>query len=49
MTYREAVRGALRGALKSDPRFFLMGERRVNNDVTELAGIFPAKALEKAR
>jgi hypothetical protein len=30
-------------------QYFLMGERRVNNDVTELAGLFPASALEKAR
>ncbi len=26
MTYREAVRSALREALQSDPRVFLMGE-----------------------
>ena len=29
--------------------YFLMGERRSGNDITQLAGIFPATALEKAR
>ncbi|MBI2156029.1 MAG: alpha-ketoacid dehydrogenase subunit beta [Candidatus Rokubacteria bacterium] len=35
MTYREAVRGALRQALRSDPRVFLMGE-----DVGRYGGAF---------
>ncbi len=35
MTYREAVRGALRDALRSDPRVFLMGE-----DVGRYGGAF---------
>ncbi len=35
MTYREAVRGALREALRSDPRVFLMGE-----DVGRYGGAF---------
>jgi pyruvate/2-oxoglutarate/acetoin dehydrogenase E1 component len=35
MTYREAVRGALREALKNDPRVFLMGE-----DVGHYGGAF---------
>ena len=35
MTYREAVRAALRQALRSDPRVFLMGE-----DVGLIGGIF---------
>jgi len=35
MTYREAIRGALREALRSDPRVFLMGE-----DVGRYGGAF---------
>ena len=35
MTYREAVRAALRKALRSDPRVFLMGE-----DVGRYGGAF---------
>jgi pyruvate dehydrogenase E1 component beta subunit len=35
MTYREAIRGALRQALRSDPRVFLMGE-----DVGRYGGAF---------
>ncbi len=35
MTYREAVRAALREALRSDPRVFLMGE-----DVGRYGGVY---------
>ena len=35
LTYREAVRGALRQALQRDPRVFLMGE-----DVGRYGGAF---------
>ena len=35
MTYREAIRSALREALASDPRVFLMGE-----DVGRYGGAF---------
>ena len=37
MTYREAVRSALRDALRSDPRVFLMGE-----DIGRYGGMFAA-------
>ena len=29
--------------------YFLMGEQRVNNDITEVEGIFPVAALQKVQ